>query len=48
VGGIVERELVSAQWQRIADSRTPQYRVNFDIVLGVTPAEERDSRKKRG
>lgn len=39
VGGIVERELVSAEWRRIPDTRIPEYRVNFDIVVGVTPEE---------
>jgi protocatechuate 3,4-dioxygenase beta subunit len=47
VGGIVERELVSAQWRRIPDSRIVEYRANFDIVLGVTPAEDPDSRRKK-
>jgi protocatechuate 3,4-dioxygenase beta subunit len=42
-GGIVERELVSAEWRRIPESRIVEYQVNFDIVLGVTP-EERPAR----
>jgi protocatechuate 3,4-dioxygenase, beta subunit len=45
VGGIVERELVSAEWRRIQESRIVEYRANFDIVLGVTPEERPDSGK---
>jgi protocatechuate 3,4-dioxygenase beta subunit len=45
VGGIVERELVSAEWRRIQESRIFEYRANFDIVLGVTPEERPDSGK---
>jgi protocatechuate 3,4-dioxygenase, beta subunit len=40
-GGIVERELVTVDFRRIPDTRTPECRANFDIVLGVTPAEPR-------
>ena len=36
-GGIIERELVSADFRRIAESRIVECRANFDIVLGVTP-----------
>lgn len=43
-GGIVERELVTVAFRRIPDTRTPECRANFDIVLGVTPAE-RGSKK---
>ena len=39
VGGIVERELVSAEWRRMPESRIVEYRVNFDIVLGATPQD---------
>lgn len=39
VGGIIERELVSAEWRRIPESRIVEHRANFDIVLGVTPEE---------
>ncbi|MBI1832779.1 MAG: intradiol ring-cleavage dioxygenase [Planctomycetes bacterium] len=45
IGGIIDRELVSAQWQRIQDSRIVEYRANFDIVLGITPEERDDSKK---
>ena len=38
-GGIVERELVTVDFRRIAESRIRECRANFDIVLGVTPAE---------
>jgi protocatechuate 3,4-dioxygenase beta subunit len=38
-GGIVERELVTATWRRMPDTRVPEYSANFDIVLGVTPPE---------
>jgi len=38
-GGIIERELVTVDFRRIADTRVPECRANFDIVLGVTPAE---------
>jgi len=38
-GGIYERELVTAEWRRIPDTRVPEYRVNWDIVVGVTPDE---------
>jgi len=44
-GGLIERELVSATWTRIPESRIVEYRATFDIVLGVTP-EERDDGKK--
>lgn len=40
-GGIVERELVTVDFRRIAESRIRECRANFDIVLGVTPAETR-------
>lgn len=46
VGGIVERELVCAQWRRVPDTRVPEYRANFDIVVGVTPPEGREPRAK--
>lgn len=46
VGGIVERELVTATWRRIPDARLVEYRANFDIVLGVTPDENAGDRKK--
>jgi protocatechuate 3,4-dioxygenase beta subunit len=45
VGGIVDRELVTATWRRIPESRIVEWRANFDIVLGVTPEERNDSRK---
>ena len=38
-GGIIERELVSAEFRRVPESRIVECRANFDIVLGVTPAE---------
>jgi protocatechuate 3,4-dioxygenase beta subunit len=48
VGGIVERELVSAEWRRMPNSRIVEYQANFDIVVGVTPEErpEQSPRKK--
>jgi len=46
-GGLIERELVSATWTRIPDRRIPEYRVNFDIVLGVTPDERDDGKKNK-
>lgn len=39
VGGIIERELLMVDFQRIPESRVGEYRANFDIVLGVTPPE---------
>lgn len=47
VGGIVERELVSAEWRRIPESRIVEYRAHFDIVLGVTPEERPDGARKK-
>jgi protocatechuate 3,4-dioxygenase beta subunit len=45
VGGIFERELVTVDFRRIPDTRVPECRANFDIVLGVTPAERNDAKK---
>jgi protocatechuate 3,4-dioxygenase beta subunit len=39
IGGIIDRELVSAQWRRIQESRIVEHRASFDIVLGVTPED---------
>ncbi len=36
-GGIFERELVTAEWRRIPDTRVPEFRANLDLVIGVTP-----------
>lgn len=44
VGGIIDRELVTATWRRVAESRIPEWRANFDIVLGVTPEDTRDNK----
>jgi protocatechuate 3,4-dioxygenase beta subunit len=41
VGGIVERELITVDFRRMAESRIRECRANFDIVLGVTPDERR-------
>ena len=46
-GGIVERELVTADFRRIPESRIVECRANFDIVLGVTPDERDDSKKSK-
>jgi protocatechuate 3,4-dioxygenase, beta subunit len=46
-GGIVERELVSATFVRVPDSRIVEYRASFDIVLGVTPDERDDGKKSK-
>ena len=45
-GGLFERELVSAEWRRIANARLPEFQANFDIVLGVTPDEAAPETKK--
>jgi protocatechuate 3,4-dioxygenase beta subunit len=46
-GGIIERELVCAEWRRVPESRIVEYRANFDIVLGVTPEDRDDGGKKK-
>ncbi|MGF1582678.1 MAG: intradiol ring-cleavage dioxygenase [Gemmataceae bacterium] len=46
VGGIFERELLSAQWRRVPNSRIVEYNVAFDIVVGVTPDERRVGNRK--
>ncbi len=48
VGGIFERELVTAQWVRIPNTRTPQYNATLDIILGVTPDERRVRNRNNG
>jgi protocatechuate 3,4-dioxygenase beta subunit len=48
MGGIIERELVSAEWRRIPESRIVECRANFDIVLGVTPADRPAGGPKKG
>ena len=44
-GGIIERELVCAEWRRVPNTRTPEFQANFDIILGVTP-DERPNQKQ--
>lgn len=46
VGGIYERELVTAQWRRMPNSRIAEYQVNFNIILGVTPEEPRGGSRR--
>jgi protocatechuate 3,4-dioxygenase, beta subunit len=46
-GGIIERELVTVDFRRIPESRIRECRANFDIVLGVTPAERDDGKKSK-
>jgi protocatechuate 3,4-dioxygenase beta subunit len=46
-GGIIERELVTADFRRVPDSRIVECRAHFDIVLGVTPADSGGDTKKR-
>ena len=47
-GGIIERELVSAEWRRVPNSRIAEYQANFDIVLGVTPEDRPGAETKKG
>jgi protocatechuate 3,4-dioxygenase beta subunit len=42
-GGIVERELVTVDFRRIAESRIVECRANFDMVVGMTPNERRNN-----
>jgi len=46
-GGIIERELVTVDFRRVPESRIMECRANFDIVLGVTPAERDDGKKSK-
>ena len=46
-GGIVERELVTTDFRRVEGSRIVECRANWDIVLGVTPAEGGPDTKKK-
>lgn len=39
VGGPLQRELVSADFRRVANTVRPEWEANFSIVVGVTPAE---------
>lgn len=45
-GDWVDRELVQADFVPIKESKIPEYRCNFDIVLGVTP-DDAQMQKRR-
>jgi protocatechuate 3,4-dioxygenase, beta subunit len=43
----IERELVLVDFTPVRDSRIGEQSARFDIVLGMTPAENRDDRRKK-
>ena len=41
-----ERELIQADFKPVKDAKVAEWSVNFDIVIGQTPADRDDDRRK--